>query len=77
MPLQSKVTDAAQQTVKTLLHEHEYPTSLEAFPHNFLDAPKFIKSEYDIDQGRSRLKPDQEQPICRHLSALQQDQYFP
>ena len=47
MPLQSRVADAARQTAKTLLHVHEYQVSLEAFPHNFSDVPRFIKSEYD------------------------------
>ena len=47
MPLQNRVTDAARQTAKTLLHVHEYQVSLEAFPHNFSDVTKFIKSEYD------------------------------
>ena len=76
--MQNRVTDAARQTVMTLLHAHDYLASLEAFPHNLSDVSKFIKSEYDmITKAKVRNKPDQEQPICRHQSALQQDQYFP
>ena len=50
-PLQSRVTDAVRQTVKTLLHVYEYPTSPEAIQHNFSNVPRFIKhikSGYDM-----------------------------
>ena len=39
VPLQSKATGTAQQTMKTLLHVHEHLASPEGFPHNFSNAP--------------------------------------
>ena len=74
--LQSRVTDAARQTARILLHLHEYPASLEVFPHKFSDVPNLL-NQNTISSGQRSNKPDQEQPICRHRSALQQDQCFP
>ena len=58
MPLKSRVTDAAWQIAKILLHVHKYLASLEAFPHNFSDVPKLIKSEIWYDQDEGQIKPD-------------------
>ena len=78
MPLQSRITDAARRTAKTLLHVHEYPASLEVFTNNFSDVPNLlIRIRYHRQDGKKSNKPDQEQSICRHLSALQQDQCIP